>query len=170
MLLLRAASLGFFLTHWEIQTRSTWQSRCVLRGCVGVGVMRHAYHLAQILRAQATRSQVQWSASQRAHREHAPDDVVGKVPRAKLQRVSSEDCRTPFRGQAVKQSTEMRPVLDFFATAHSFCGRSLQSVQLNGVFLSFLQSSCWPWRPESVRTLRSKPSISRRQLATLSRT
>ena len=58
MLLLRAASLGFLLTHWEIQTRSTWQSRCVLRGCVGVGVMRHAYHLAQILRAQATRSQV----------------------------------------------------------------------------------------------------------------
>ena len=34
---------------WEIQTRSTWQSRCVLRGCVGVGVMRHAYHLAQFL-------------------------------------------------------------------------------------------------------------------------
>ena len=39
-------------TTREIQTRSTWQSRCVLRGCVGVGVMRHAYHLAQILRAQ----------------------------------------------------------------------------------------------------------------------
>ena len=34
---------------WEIQTRGTWQSRCVLRGCVGVGVMRHAYHLAQFL-------------------------------------------------------------------------------------------------------------------------
>ena len=26
----------------------------------------------------------------------------------------------------------MRSVLDFFATAQSFCGRSLQSVQLNG--------------------------------------
>ena len=42
----------------SLQPRSTWQSRCVLRGCVGVGVMQHAYHLAQILRAQATRSQV----------------------------------------------------------------------------------------------------------------
>ena len=38
--------------------KSTWQSRCcVLRDCVGVGVMRHAYHVAQILRAQATHSQ-----------------------------------------------------------------------------------------------------------------
>ena len=34
------------------------------------------------------------------HKEHSPNDVVGKVPSAKLQRrVSSEDCRTPFRGQ-----------------------------------------------------------------------
>ena len=43
---------------WGIRTRSTWQSRCVLRGSRGVGDMRHAYHLAQILRAQDTRSQV----------------------------------------------------------------------------------------------------------------
>ena len=35
-----------------------WQSRCVWCDCVGVGVVRHAYHLAQILRAQATRSEV----------------------------------------------------------------------------------------------------------------
>ena len=35
--------------------RRTWLSRCVFRGCVGAGVMQHAYHLAQILRAQATR-------------------------------------------------------------------------------------------------------------------
>ena len=40
------------------QTRSIWQSHCVLRGCVGVDVMLHAFHLAQILRAQATRSKV----------------------------------------------------------------------------------------------------------------
>ena len=46
------------MSQSEIQTRSTWQRRCTLRGCVGVGVIRHAYHLAQILRAQATRSQV----------------------------------------------------------------------------------------------------------------
>ena len=35
---------------WVIPTRSTWQSRCVLRGFVGVGVMRHANQLAQIIR------------------------------------------------------------------------------------------------------------------------
>ena len=38
--------------------RSTWQNRCVLRGCADVDVVRHAFHLAQILRAQAIRSQV----------------------------------------------------------------------------------------------------------------
>ena len=60
----------------------------------------------------------------------------GESPRAKLQRVSSKDRRTPFRGQVVKQSTKMRPVLDFFATAQSLCGRSLQTVQLNGALSS----------------------------------
>ena len=35
-----------------------WQSRCIIRCFVGVGVMRYAYHLTQILRAQAARSQV----------------------------------------------------------------------------------------------------------------
>ena len=38
--------------------RSSWLNRCVLRGCAGVDVVRHAFHLAQILRAQAIRSQV----------------------------------------------------------------------------------------------------------------
>ena len=38
--------------------RSTWQDRCVLRGCVSVDVVRHAFHLAQILRTQSIRSQV----------------------------------------------------------------------------------------------------------------
>ena len=32
--------------------------RCVLRGCAGVDVVRHPFHVAQILRAQAIRSQV----------------------------------------------------------------------------------------------------------------
>ena len=76
----------------------------------------------------------------------------GESPRAKLHRVSSEERRT--RGQAVYQSTEVRSVLDFFATAQSFCGRSLQSVQLNGAHSS--HSSCWPWRPTRVRTLLDK--------------
>ena len=62
--------------------------------------MRHSYHLAKILRAQATRSQLKRSASQRAHRELAPNDVAGKVPVRSL-RVSSEDRRTPVRGQRV---------------------------------------------------------------------
>ena len=43
----------------------------------------------------------------------------GESPCAKLQRrVSSEDCRTPVRGQTVKQSAEMRSALEFFAIAH----------------------------------------------------
>ena len=36
----------------------------------------------------------------------------------KFQRVSSEDHRTPVRGQTVKQSAEFRPPFEFFATAH----------------------------------------------------
>ena len=38
--------------------RNTWQNRYVLRGCAGVDLVRHTFHLAQILRAQAIRSQV----------------------------------------------------------------------------------------------------------------
>ena len=49
----------------------------------------------------------------------------GESPRAKLQRVSSEDCRTPVRGQAVEQSAEMRSALEFFATAQSCRERSV---------------------------------------------
>ena len=55
----------------------------------------------------------------RSHREHAPNDIVGKFPVRSL-RVSSEDFRTPVRGQAVKQSSEMPSALEFFATAQSF--------------------------------------------------
>ena len=44
------------------QTRSTRQASYVLRGCDGAGVMRHAHHLAQILRAQATCSPAQFIA------------------------------------------------------------------------------------------------------------
>ena len=43
----------------------------------------------------------------------------GESPRAKLQRVSSEDRRTPVCGQAVKQSAVMRSALEFFATTQS---------------------------------------------------
>ena len=50
----------------------------------------------------------------------------GESPRAKLQRVSSEDRRTPVCGQAVKQSAEMRSALEFFATAQSCRERSLE--------------------------------------------
>ena len=38
--------------------RNTWQNRYVLRGCAGVDLVRHIFHFAQILRAQAIRSQV----------------------------------------------------------------------------------------------------------------
>ena len=40
----------------------------------------------------------------------------GESPGAKFLRVSA-DCRTPVRGQAVKQSAEMQTALEFFATA-----------------------------------------------------
>ena len=52
----------------------------------------------------------------------------GESPRSKLQRVSSEDRRTPDLGQAMNQSAEMRSALEFFATAHSFRECSLESV------------------------------------------
>ena len=108
------------LLQWEIHTRSTWKSRCVFRCCVGSGVMRHSYHLSKILRPQATRSQVKRPSSQRAHREHAPNDVVEKVPVRSL-RVSSEDRRTPVRGQTVKQCAELRSALESFAPRRHVC-------------------------------------------------
>ena len=40
--------------------------------------------------------------------------------------------RTPFRGLAVNQNSEMRSVLEFIVTAHSFCERSLESVNCTG--------------------------------------
>ena len=52
----------------------------------------------------------------------------GESPRAKLQRVSSEDRRSPVLGQAVFQSAEMRSALEFFATAQSFRERTLESI------------------------------------------
>ena len=45
---------------------------------------------------------------------------TSESPRANLQSVSSEDHRTPVRGQAVEQSPEMRSALEFFATAQSY--------------------------------------------------
>ena len=104
----------------------------------------------------------------------------GESPSAKLQRVSSEDCRTPVRGQ-VKQSAEMRSALELFATAHSFRERSLESVNCTGFenplkILAALGlqrntcASCVPRRPVRVRTLRTKLSVSWPQLATISRT
>ena len=52
----------------------------------------------------------------------------GESLRSKLQKVSSEDRRTPVLGQAVNQSAEMQSALEFFATAHTFRERSLESV------------------------------------------
>ena len=44
----------------------------------------------------------------------------GESPRSKLQRVSSEDLRTPVLGQAVNQRAEVRSAMEFFARARSF--------------------------------------------------
>ena len=58
---------------------------------------------------------------------------ASESPHANLQRVSSEDHRTPFRGQAVEQSAEMRSALEFFATAQS-CREGCQAYK-NEVYL-----------------------------------
>ena len=71
--------------------------------------------------------------------EHAPNDVVGKVP-VRSCRLSSEDCRTPFNGQAVKQSAEMRSALKFFGTAQSCRERQFPSTVLSlAVWLELAQ-------------------------------
>ena len=54
--------------------------------------------------------------------------TLWESPRAKFQRLSSEDCRTPVRGQAVDQSAEFRSALEFFATAQMFIIHIFNSV------------------------------------------
>ena len=69
--------------------------------------MRHAFHLAQILRAQAPSLKVVFTARTQ---EHFPNDVVGKSP--------FEDSEF----HSVRWSA-----LEFFATAQSFRERSLRA-------------------------------------------
>ena len=74
--------------------------------------------------------------SQRTHREHSPNGVVGKVPVQSL-RVSSVDRRTAARGQTVKQCTELQSALDFFSTRQLNGAHSSQSpscLAADGVF------------------------------------
>ena len=145
------------------------EERCSLRCCVGVGVIRHAYHLAQILRApgqacldddacitydfvvgsQADSCRFYSEATLPENREaQTCYGNCGPIVKegsdltfawgvysgfvklsSKGNRVDdSEDFRTPFRGQAVKQSSEMQSALVFFATAHLFSVHSLKSV------------------------------------------
>ena len=142
--------------HFGLRCEFLVQTSCVLRGCVGVAVMQHSYsyHLAQTLRPQATRFQEKRSASQHAHREHAPNDVVEKAPRANFQRVSSEDRRSPVRGQAVNQSAEMRSALEFFATAQS-CREGCQFFSSSHMFIwascRLLNLGCATGHPSFVR-------------------
>ena len=49
--------LVFFLVFFNVFF-TVFVASCIIRRFVGVGVIRYAYHLAQILRAQAARSQV----------------------------------------------------------------------------------------------------------------
>ena len=133
------------------------------RGNFRVCVIRQAFHLSQILRAHATRSQVSSAllGSSSSSHPQACDAIprpmrrisseldrkrcftartqgacsqqrCGESPRAKLQRVSSDDRRTPVCGQAVKQSAEMRSALEF-ATAQS-CRKGCQAYK-NEVYL-----------------------------------
>ena len=73
----------------------------------------------------------------------------------------SEDFRTPVLGQAVNQSAELRSALAFFATAHSFPERTLESVNCTGFedVIALLRQRntstlCWPWWPAKDRSLR----------------
>ena len=80
------------------------------------------------------RSALEFFATAHLFREHSLEsvnlccwnDVVGKVP-VRSCRASSEDLRTPVLGQAVNQSAELQSALEFFATAHSFRERTLES-------------------------------------------
>ena len=64
----------------------------------------------------------------RLHSAHTgsmlPTTLWGMSP-FEVQKVSSEDLRTPVLGQAVNQSSELRSALVFFATAQLFRERSL---------------------------------------------
>ena len=52
------------------------------------------------------------AASQCAHRKHAPNDVEGNVAVRRGRECHRKTACTPVRGQAVKQSAEMRSALD----------------------------------------------------------
>ena len=56
--------------------KSTWQNRCVLRYCASVDVMRHAFHPARILRAQAIRSKWLTRLGRRESRHHQAPSVT----------------------------------------------------------------------------------------------
>ena len=58
----------------------------------------------------------------------------------KFQRVSSEDSRTPVRGQALKQKCRNAVCVEFLATTQSCCERSLESVNRVTVIRIF---HCW---------------------------
>ena len=61
----------------ESHVETSSSSRCVLHCCVGVGVMRHAFHLAQFLRAQTPSLKVVFTA----HTQGACSQLRrGKVP------------------------------------------------------------------------------------------
>ena len=90
-------------------------------------------HVVRAFRPTRTKSTFCRQSSIKLHSTHTQGAFsqrrCGESPSAKLQRrVSSEDCRTPVCGQAVKQSSEMRSALEFFATAQSCRERSLESV------------------------------------------
>ena len=81
----------------------------------------------------------------------------------------------------MNQSSEVRSAMVFFATAQSFRERTLESVNRTGfenplkiLAAVLLQRNscalCLQRRPVRVRTLRSKLSVSWRQLAPISRT
>ena len=99
--------------------------------------------------------------SRECHRDEttelALNDVVGKVPLR-----SCREChRKPndTSSWTVKQSSELRSALVFFATAQFLAALFRQRNK---------SAPCCPWNHAWVRALKAKPSISRLRLATLS--
>ena len=118
------------------QRRSSHPQACnavgtVVVSCVAVLVLTSCGILSTWYRLCVLRPPVP-KCKGRLHNAHTGSmlpTTLWESPRSKLQKVSSEDRRTPVLGQAVNQSAELWSALEFFATAHSFRERSVESVK-----------------------------------------
>ena len=123
--------------HFKTKPRVSWRDEidfAVSEGLEGMKVAQRRKSLCEIAESVIRRLQntSSWTGSEAECRDAVclacSQRRCGGSPRSKLQRVSTEDQRTQVLGQAVNQSAEMRSAFEFFATAHSFPERTLESV------------------------------------------